>query len=506
MDQEQFIESFDEYQQQRYEKLLALRDNQIEPYPIDSERTHDSRAAVALMDGVAEGEEGPEVAVAGRIVAIRKMGKASFLHIEDRSGRIQLYLRKDEVGEESYARFKAALDLGDIISAAGPLFRTRTGEVTVRVTGWSLLAKALNQPPDKHHGLTDTEQRYRERYVDLLANDEIRELFITRSRITSLVRRFLEDRGFIEVETPVLQSLYGGAAAKAFTTHHEWAKRDLYLRISLELHLKRLIVGGLERVFEIGRNFRNEGLSWKHNPEFTMLEAYQAYADFRDMMELLESCWVSVAQALNGRLTLDFDGHTIDLAPPWPRHTMRNLVLSESGIDLYAAHTLPLLRAAIAAQGLRIDPQPTWGKLVDELFSTVVEPKLIQPTFVMEYPYELSPFAKQLPDNPNFVERFEMFVGGMEVANAFSELNDPLEQLERFLDQQRQREAGDEETTPIDLDFINALMYGMPPTGGIGWGMDRMAMLFTGQRNIREVILFPTLRATPTDGTATPNS
>ena len=489
------IAAFDEYQQQRYEKQQALRDAGVEPYPRRSERTHDAQAAIAVLESQPEDGDGPAVVVAGRVVAIRRMGKASFLHIEDRSGRLQLYLRQDEVGTESYDRFKSLLDLGDFIEAHGPMFRTRTGEATVRVERWEMLAKALNQPPDKHHGLTDTEQRYRERYVDLFANPETRDLFVTRSRLTSIVRDYMEAQGFLEVETPILQPLYGGAAARPFVTHHNWAKRDLYLRIAPELFLKRLIVGGLERVFEIGRDFRNEGLSWKHNPEFTMLEAYQAYADYTDMMALVEGCWSHAARELLGTTVIQYDGHEIDVAPPWRRLTLRDAILQRTEIDIYEATTREALQAEIDAQGLEIDPKPTWGTLVDELFSETVEATLIQPTLILDYPFELSPFAKRTPHNPLLVERFEPFIGGMEIGNAFTEINDPLEQLERFLDQQRQRAAGDEETQPIDRDYINALMYGMPPTGGIGWGMDRMAMLFTNRPSIREVILFPTLRA-----------
>ncbi len=486
--------TFNEYQQNRYEKLLALRAAGQEPFPLRSTRSHSSQEAIAALGATEEGGAAPTVAVAGRVVAIRIMGKAAFLQIEDRAGRLQLYLKRDLLGEEAFNRFKQMVDLGDFLQASGNMFYTRTAEATVEVQQWAMLAKAINQPPEKWHGLSDPEQRYRERYVDLMSNAEVRQLFIRRSRLTSLVRQFLEGQGFIEVETPILQPLYGGAAARPFVTHHNWAKRDLYLRIADELYLKRLIVGGLERVFEIGKDFRNEGLSWKHNPEFTMLEAYQAFADYHDMMALVEGCWSFVAQALDGVPLLHFGEHEIDLTPPWRRVTMRDAILERTGVDIYQADTLATLQDAIQAQGLKVDRKPTWGKQIDELFSETVEPHLIQPTFILDYPYELSPFAKQKPDNPKIVERFEVFIGGMECGNAFTELNDPLEQLARFRDQQRQAEAGDEETQPIDEDFIHALMYGMPPTGGIGWGMDRMAMLFTNQRTIREVILFPQLR------------
>lgn len=489
-------QDFNEYQQRRYEKIEALRTEGIEPYPLRVERTHTSREAIEAAQAIGEeGEEGPEVIVTGRVVAFRKMGKISFLHLEDGAGRIQLYVRRDTIGRENYNNlFKKMIDLGDFIQVRGPMFYTRTKEATVNVQEWKMLAKAINQPPEKWHGLTDIEQRYRERYADLLANEEVRNIFIMRSRITSLVRRYMESQGFIETETPILQPLYGGAAARPFVTHHNWAKRDLYLRIADELYLKRLIVGGLERVFEIGKDFRNEGLSPKHNPEFTMLEAYQAYGDYNDMMELVEGCWSYVCQEIHGKMLIPHGEHKIDLTPPWSRVTMQDAIIERTGIDIYEANTLDKLQAAISEKGLKIAPQPTWGKLVDELFSEMVEPLLIQPTFITDYPRELSPFAKQKPENRNVVERFELFIGGMERANAFSELNDPMEQLARFKEQQEQFKAGDDEAHQIDEDYVNALMYGMPPTGGIGWGIDRMVMLLLNQHSIREVILFPQLR------------
>jgi lysyl-tRNA synthetase, class II len=488
------VEAFDDYQQRRHEKAVLLREQGMEPYPLRSERTHTTTEAIALLTESREGEEPGSVTVAGRVMAIRLMGKAAFLHIEDGAGRVQIYLRRDQLGEESYDLFKAAVDLGDFLQVSGTMFYTRTQEPTVQGQSWKMLSKAINQPPEKWHGLSDVEQRYRQRYVDLLANEEVRNLFIKRSRITSLVRLFMEDRGFLEMETPILQPIYGGAAARPFVTHHNWAKRDLYLRIADELYLKRLLVGGLERVFEIGRDFRNEGISHKHNPEFTMMEAYQAYADYRDMMELVEQCWSYVCSELHGSTLIAFGEHEIDLAPPWRRVTMRDAILERTSIDIYSASTLDALRAAIEEQALRIDNKPTWGTQIDELFSQQVEPHLVQPTLIIDYPYELSPFAKQTTGNPQIVERFEAFLAGMEVANAFTELNDPLEQWERFRDQQRQADEGDEEAQPLDEDFLNALMYGMPPTGGIGWGMDRMAMVLLNQHSIREVILFPQLR------------
>jgi lysyl-tRNA synthetase class 2 len=484
---------FNEYQQNRYEKMQALREQGIEPFPPRSERTHTSHEAREALEAATDGES-PAVVVAGRVVGIRIMGKATFAHLEDGAGRIQIFLKRDTLGEEAYNRFRRLVDLGDFVEARGTMFFTKTEEPTVEVREWTMLAKALNQPPEKWHGLSDTEQRYRERYADLMANPEVREIFVKRAQITSLTRRYLEGLGFIEVETPILQPLYGGGAATPFVTHHNWARRDLYLRIADELYLKRVIVGGLERVFEIGKDFRNEGVSFKHNPEFTMIEAYQAYADYRDMMELAEGCWSTVCREVHGTTVIPFGEQQIDLAAPWPRVTMRDAILERAGVDIYEADTLERLREAIRDQRLRIEPKPTWGKQVDELFSETVEPHLIQPVFIVDYPRELSPLAKQKPDNPKIVERFEFFIGGAERGNAFTELNDPLEQYERFAEQQQQYGAGDTEAHPVDLDYVNALMYGMPPTGGIGWGMDRMAMLLTNRHTIREVILFPQLR------------
>lgn len=491
--------TFNEYQRQRYAKLQELREQGLDPFPPRARRTHLSRAAIDALEAAASAEGEPNepvaVTVGGRVVAIRVMGKASFAHIEDTAGRLQLYFKRDVLGEESYERFKELLDLGDFIEAQGTMFRTRTGEPTVEVHGWQIVSKALNPPPSKWHGVADPELRYRQRYVDLMANPDVRQIFILRAHVVSAIRRFMESRGFLEVETPVLQPLYGGAAAEPFITHHKWARRDLYLRISDELYLKRLLVGGLERVFEIGKNFRNEGVSFKHNPEFTMLEAYQAFADYHDMMRLAEECWSTVAQEVLGSPVIHYQGHVVDLTPPWKRVTMHRAILELTGVDLDAVPTLDALRAAIRERGLAVEPAPTWGKQVDKLFSAYVEPGLIQPTFIVDYPVELSPLAKRKPDRPGWVERFEGFVGGVEAMNAFTELNDPLDQEQRFLDMARDFAAGDTEAHPLDEDFINALMYGMPPTGGIGWGIDRMMMILLDQPNIREVILYPQLRA-----------
>ena len=371
------------------------------------------------------------------------------------------------------------LDIGDIVQAEGKLFFTRTGEPTLRVTGLKLLAKSLRPLPEKWHGLKDVETRYRQRYLDLIVNEEVRGVFVTRSRIVAALRRFMDSRGFMEVETPVLQPVYGGAMARPFTTYYHALDQEVFLRIADELYLKRLIVGGLDRVYEICKDFRNEGVSSQHNPEFTQLEVYQAYADYHDMMRLAEDAFSHVATEVLGGPQIRYQGHEIDLTPPWRRLPMRDAILEQTGIDIYEFPTFEALRAGVEKSGLEVDPKPTRGTLVDEIFSEYVEPKLIQPTFITDFPLEISPFAKKKPDRPGLVERFELFIGGLELGNAFSELNDPLDQRERFLEQVKQRAAGDEEAHPMDEDYVQALQYGMPPTGGMGWGIDRMVMLFT---------------------------
>ena len=481
-------------ERQRYIKLERIRERGLDPYPARVQRTHTAAEAIRAFEadeGIAE----EEVKLVGRLRSIRVMGRATFAHIEDGSGRIQIYLREDVLGKEAYQFFKRDFDIGDIIGVRGHLFRTRTGEVTVKVEGFEMLAKSLRPLPEKWHGLRDVETRYRQRYLDLMANEDVRRIFVMRSRIVTAMRRFLDERGFLEVETPILQPIYGGAAARPFVTYHNVLDRKLYLRISDELYLKRLIVGGFERVYEIGKDFRNEGISTKHNPEFTQMECYQAYADYRDMMELTEAMIAYIAQEALGTTRVTYQGHEIELAPPWRRLTLRQAIKDETGIDIEAHPDLDSLWARIKELGLKVDLQPTWGKLVDELLSECVEPKLIQPTFIMDYPVEISPLAKRKPGSPHLVERFEVFIGGLELGNAFSELNDPLDQRERFAAQVRSRAAGDEEAHPMDEDFIQALMYGMPPTGGLGIGIDRLTMLLTDQASIREVILFPQLRA-----------
>jgi len=485
-----------ELERQRLQKLERIRARGIDPYPPRVERTHTTAEAIAAFEAIeTAGEDTPvPVKVVGRIRSVRDMGKSVFAHIEDGSGKLQIYLRRDVVGEEALRFFKKDFDIGDFIGVSGDMFRTRTGEVTVKVQDFQMLAKALHPLPEKWHGLRDVEIRYRQRYVDLIVNEEVRRIFVTRARIVSAIRRFLDERGFLEVETPILQPIYGGAAARPFTTYHNQLKQHLYLRISFELYLKRLIVGGYERVYEIGRDFRNEGVSYKHNPEFTQLEFYQAYADYNEVMDLAEEMISTVAQEVLGTTRITYQGHEIDLSPPWPRIPLRQAVLERTGIDYEAYSDAESLYRAVLDLGGRPEPKATRGKLIDYLISAYVEPELIQPTFLIDYPVEISPLAKKKPGDPNTVERFEGFIGGMEICNAFTELNDPIDQEERFIAQRRAYEAGDEEAHQMDEDFLLALRYGMPPTGGFGMGIDRLTMLFTGQSSIREVILFPHLR------------
>jgi len=481
--------------EERRRKLEELRAAEIDPFP----PSYHGRAPVSEVleryAGLSEGEEaGEQFRLAGRLTGRRGHGKAAFLDLTDRSGRIQLHARKDVLGD-GYERL-VGLDLGDVIGVEGVPFRTRRGELSLRVDSWTLLAKSLRPPPDKYHGLADVELRYRHRELDLIANEEARELFIQRTRLVTAVRRFLDERGFLEVETPVLQPLYGGALARPFTTHHNVLDRTLYLRIATELYLKRLIVGGLEKVYELGKDCRNEGVSHKHNPEFTMLETYEAYADYMDVAAMTEELVAYAARETVGTLQVERDGLTIDLTPPWRRVTLRDAIRAETGIDI-AEHTeRDALLEAMRNAGIDANPEPGtgWGKLVDELLSKRVEPTLIQPTFLLDYPTELSPFAKPHRTEPGLVERFEGFIGGIEVANAFSELNDPDEQRLRFEQQQRLHAAGDEEAQPFDEDFVRALEQGMPPTGGLGLGIDRLLMVIAGRHSIREVVLFPALR------------
>jgi lysyl-tRNA synthetase class 2 len=471
----------------RRAKLDRLRAAGVEPFP----HTFDGVVAIdrvhaAHGDLDAGGETDASYRVAGRLAARRGHGRAAFLDLVDRSGRIQLHARADLLGEEGFEQL-TGLDLGDLVGVDGTAFKTRRGELSLALTGWELLSKSLRPPPDKFHGLEDVETRYRHRELDLLANEDARSLFILRSRVLSAVRRWLDDRGFLEVETPVLQPLYGGALARPFTTHHNQLDRDFYLRIATELYLKRLIVGGLERVYELGRDFRNEGVSQKHNPEFTMLEWYEAYADYTRVAEELEELVAFVAADVG------YDGE-LDFTPPWRRVTLREAILEQTGVDVLAARERDELVTAASEQNVELDPSETWPRLVDGLLSKQVEPGLVQPTLVFDYPVELSPFAKAHRSEDGLVERFECFAAGIEFANAFTELNDPDEQRARFEEQARQTAQGDDETQPYDEDFIRALEQGMPPTGGIGVGIDRLVMILAGRSSIREVVLYPAMR------------
>ncbi len=483
-----------EEEELRRKKAAVMREMGVHPFPPRSRRTHTAAEAKAAFEAGELGEE-DEVSLVGRVRAIRIMGKASFAHIEDGSGRVQIYLRRDDMGEEAYTFFKRMIDIGDFIGVTGYMFRTRTGEVTCHVKHLEILTKTYHPLPDKWHGLKDVETRYRHRYVDLMMNEDVRQIFVTRAKLVRALREYLDSNGFLEVETPILQPVYGGAAARPFVTHHNQLHQDLFLRISFELYLKRLIVGGYERVYEIGRDFRNEGVSYKHNPEFTQLEFYEAYTDYRGIMKRTEEMIAYAAEKVLGTLKITFGGHEIDLTPPWRRLSLREAIRDASGIDYDEYPTAEALGEAMRAKGVSVNPKASRAKLIDNLIGIFVEPNLIQPTFLIDYPVEMSPLAKRSPENPNVAERFEGFIGGMEICNAFSELNDPDDQLQRFLEQARARAAGDEEATPVDEDYVLALRFGMPPTGGFGMGIDRFTMVMTDKPSIREVILFPHLRS-----------
>ena len=438
------------------------------------------------------------VRVPGRLVALRGHGKTAFGHLSDGASRLQIYIRRDTVEEPGFDVYKL-LDMGDFIGVSGKVFRTRTGELTIMVKELTFLAKALLPLPEKWHGLADVEIRYRQRYLDLVSNPEVREVFLTRSRLIREIRAFFDDRGYVEVETPMLQTIAGGAVARPFRTFHNALGIDLYLRIAPELYLKRLVVGGLEKVYEINRNFRNEGISTRHNPEFTMLEFYEAYADFNSMMELTEDLFSRLAREVKGETEVDYSGQKLNFEPPFRRIRMLDAVrekLGERGIEVSEADLRERDRVATLLNRVEVkfDPDAPWGKLVAELFDELVEPELVQPTFIVDFPLDVSPLSKKKPDDPQFVERFELFVAGMECANGFSELNDPEDQRERFEAQLRERERGDAEAHVMDDDYVRALAHGLPPTGGEGIGIDRLAMLFTDSRSIRDVILFPHLR------------
>lgn len=480
----------DEEREPRRQKLQQLAALGLPVLPNTFAPTRHSAEIKASFDAL----EGQHVRVAGRLVRVRMMGRASFAHILDAEGELQLYFKRDVLGDELYEYFRL-LDVGDIIGAEGPVFSTRTGEVTVQVENVVLLAKAYRALPDKWHGITDPETRYRRRYLDLISNEGSRATFRARSAVLRAIRTFLDERGFIEVETPTLQPLYGGAAATPFTTRYETLNQTVFLRIATELYLKRLIVGGLERVYEIGKDFRNEGTSRKHSPEFTMLELYWAYVDYHAIMTLTESMFSTVAHDVLGGQHVQFDGHAIDFTPPWQRLTVRDAVLQHAGIDIDESQDREDLRTHVAGLGIATDPGAGRGKLVEELVAARVEPALIQPTFLCDFPVDFpgSLLAKRRTDRPDLTERFELYIGGMEIANAFTELNDPDDQRARMEDAAR---LAGEEHAEVDADFLLALEHGMPPTGGIGFGIDRLVMVLTGAQHIRETILFPLLRAT----------
>jgi lysyl-tRNA synthetase class 2 len=491
----------DDINQQRRQKLERLRSRGVDPYPNRYGRTHTTLEAVGRLeeqetaaragDSVSAGTAGP-VSVAGRITAMRKMGKSSFVDIRDGSGRIQLLFRNVSFNESQSELF-GDLDIGDIIGAEGVLLRTRTGEPTIDVRDFTLLSKSLQPLPEKWHGLSDTETRYRQRYLDLIANSEVKDIFRVRSLAIAAIRRFLDRRGFIEVETPVLHSAAGGALAMPFITHFNALDRDFYLRIALELHLKRLVVAGFDKVYEIGKVFRNEGVSTTHSPEYTLLESYEAYADYNDVMSMVEEMVYGVSRDVLGADEIKYNGEIINLKPPWRRISLREAVREHSGIDYVLCNT-DKLRAEMRARKIEADPNKNWAKLVDELYKTTTRPNIIQPTFLLDYPVSMSPLAKNKPGVSNVVERFQAVVGGLEIANAYSELNDPIEQRTRFEEQLRERQAEDEERWTIDEDYLTALEYGLPPTGGLGIGIDRLIMLLTDKQSIREVILFPQLK------------
>lgn len=488
------MEEINELEQQRRKKLAELREKGIDPYPNQFASTHTTAEVRNIFGHLTPGQDDQTVVVfAGRIMTMRLMGKACFAHVKDAYGRLQIYVKQDILGKELYEFFRI-LDSGDIIGVAGPVFCTRTGELTVLAQRLTLLSKSLRPLPEKWHGLTDVETRYRQRYVDLIANDAVADIFRVRSKVIKAMRAFLDAKEFLEVETPMMQPVPGGAAAKPFVTHHNALDLDLYLRIAPELYLKRLIVGGLERVYEINRNFRNEGISTRHNPEFTMIELYQAYADYNQIMELCRELITYAARTSIGTLEITYGQHSIQLGGLWKRMTLLEAVKEYTGQDFSQGQSLEETRTIAQQLGVEFSLQDSRSKIINAVFEDKVEQHLIQPTFICDYPVELSPLAKNSRKNPDVVERFELFIGAQELANAYSELNDPLEQRKRMEQQAQERCRGDEEAQRLDEDFIRALEYGMPPCGGLGIGIDRLIMLFTNAASIRDVILFPHMR------------
>ncbi|MGN7360963.1 lysine--tRNA ligase [Paenibacillus sp. SAF-054] len=492
---EQEIE-LSEMLQIRRGKLDELRSLGIDPFGKKYDRTHHAGDLIAKYDGMTKeelDEQHAEVRVAGRIMAKRGMGKAIFAHIQDLSGKIQIYVRQDSVPEAAFEAFRL-LDLGDIVGIAGTMFKTKTGETTIKASEVEVLSKSLYPLPDKYHGLKDVELRYRQRYVDLIINPEVQQTFITRSRIIQSMRRYLDSQGYLEVETPTLHAIAGGAAAKPFITHHNALDMQLYMRIAIELHLKRLIVGGLEKVYEIGRVYRNEGISTRHNPEFTMIELYEAYADYKDIMNLTESMIAHIAQEVLGTQVINYQGNEVNLAPGWRRVSMVDAVKEVKGVDFGVHMTDEEAHRLAKEHHVKVEPHMTFGHILNAFFEEFVEETLIQPTFVTGHPVEISPLAKKNEHDPRFTDRFELFIVAREHANAFSELNDPIDQRQRFEAQLKEREQGNDEAHEMDEDFLNALEYGMPPTGGLGIGVDRLVMLLTNAPSIRDVLLFPHMR------------
>ncbi|WP_066074001.1 lysine--tRNA ligase [Neobacillus soli] len=480
----------------RREKMNTMRENGLDPFGKRFERSHSSKELVEQY-GEMENEDLEEkhisVIIAGRIMTKRGKGKAGFAHIQDLSGQIQVYVRQDAVGEEQYKVFNSA-DLGDIVGIEGTLFKTKMGEFSIKVTNFVFLTKALRPLPDKFHGLKDVEQRYRQRYLDLIMSQDSKETFIARSRIIQSMRRYLDDHGYLEVETPMMHAIAGGASARPFITHHNALDMPLFMRIAIELHLKRLIVGGLEKVYEIGRVFRNEGVSTRHNPEFTMIELYEAYADYRDIMSLTENLVAHIAQEVVGSTTVPYGEYEVDLKPEWKRLHMVDAIKEYTGADFWKEMSVDEARELAKEHGVEINNNMLYGHIVNEFFEQKVEDKLIQPTFIYGHPVEISPLAKKNDEDPRFTDRFELFIVAREHANAFTELNDPIDQRERFEAQLKEREQGNDEAHMMDEDFVEALEYGMPPTGGLGIGIDRLVMLLTNSPSIRDVLLFPLMR------------
>ena len=491
------MNSPNDFNRQRHDKLDEIRARGIDPYPVRYDVSHPAQSIIEQAEDLIESAE--PVTVAGRIVSKRGHGKSGFAHLLDRTGRIQIYVRLDRVDSGEYEIYDELIEVGDFLGVRGAVFRTRTGEITVMADELKLLSKSLRALPEKWHGLRDIETRYRQRYVDLIINPGVKEVFLKRSRLIRSIQQFMDGEGFVEVETPILQPLYGGALARPFKTHHQALDMPLFMRIADELYLKRLIVGGMERVYEIGHDFRNEGIDRTHNPEFTMLEFYIAYVDYRYIMDLVERLFVRVFQEVNGTLDHAYQGQPIDMTPPWPRLSMLDAIREYAEIDV-SDMTAGELAQVCGDRGLEVNVELGRGKMIDEIFERFVQDRLVNPTFITDYPVEISPLAKRHRENPELTERFELFICGSEFANAFSELNDPLDQRRRFEEQVEMQRRGDGEAHAMDEDFLRAMEYGMPPTGGCGVGIDRLAMLITDSTNIKDVLLFPHLRRESLDG------